>query len=108
MGDPFDFIDEGGWPYPDDGADDRPLEPIDPRGDADDDAVALHALSPRVLASLSDVERAAVSARFGLDGGEPRTLAEVGASLDLSPSRTRDLLAGALGKLRAALADRDR
>jgi RNA polymerase primary sigma factor len=108
VGDPFDFIDEGGWPYPDDGADARPLDPIDPRGDADDDAVALHALSPRVLASLSDVERAAVSARFGLDGGGPRTLAEVGTSLGLSPARTRVVLAGGLGKLRAALADRER
>ena len=108
VGDPFDFIDEGGWPYPDDGADVRPLEPIDPRGDADDDVVALHALSPRVLASLSDVERSAVAARFGLDGGEPQTLAEVGASLGLSAARTRVVLAGGLGKLRAALADRDR
>jgi DNA-directed RNA polymerase specialized sigma subunit len=105
VGDPFDFIDEGGWPYPDEGADPRPLEPIDPRGDADDDAVALHALSPRVLASLSDVERDAVSARFGLDGGEPQTLAEVGASLGLSAARTRVVLAGGLDKLRAALAD---
>jgi RNA polymerase primary sigma factor len=108
MGDPLDFIDEGGWPYPDDGADARPLEPVDPRGDADDDVVALHALSPRVLASLSDVERAAVAARFGLDGAEPLTLAELGASLGLSPARTRAVLAGGLGKLRAALADGER
>lgn len=107
MGDPLDFIDEGGWPYPDDGADSRPPEPVDLRGDPDDDVVALHALTPRVLASLSEVERAAVTARFGLDGNEPLTLAQLGASLGLSPARTRVVLAGGLGKLRAALADRE-
>lgn len=107
MGDPLDFIDEGGWPYPDEDTEARPSEPVDLRGDADDDVIALHALPPRVLASLSEVEWAAVTARFGLDGNEPLTLVQVGASFGLSPSRARAVLAGGLGKLRAALADRE-
>lgn len=107
MGDPLDFIDEGGWPYPDDGTGARPDEPVDLRADADDDVIALHALPPQVLASLSELERAAVAARFGLDGNEPLTLVQMGASLGLSPTRARVVLAGGLGKLRAALADRE-
>jgi DNA-directed RNA polymerase specialized sigma24 family protein len=110
MGDPFDFfIDEGGWPYPD--ADDagdlraRGPEPIDLRSDADDDLVALHALAPRALAELSDLERAAVTARFGLTGSAPMTMSELGDSLGLSRDRTRVVLAEGLGKLRSALAD---
>ena len=71
MGDPLDFIDEGGWPYPDDVVDARAPEPIDLRSDADEDMIALHALTPRVLASLSAAERAAIAGRFGLDGAEP-------------------------------------
>src|SRR5215216_5155852 len=77
MGEPFDFISEDGWPYPD--ADDelRDLEPIDLRSDPDDDMVALHALPVDALAVLSDTERTVLSARFGLDGHEPRTLREL-------------------------------
>lgn len=108
MGEPFDFIDEGGWPYPDtddDTVDLRASEPVDLRADADDDLVALHALTPRALASLSGVERAAVVARFGLDGGAPMTMAELSGALGLSRDRTRIALAEGLGKLRDALAD---
>ena len=105
MGDPLDFIDEGGWPYPDDVVDARRPEPIDVRSDADDDLVALHALSPRALALLSPVERAAIAARFGLDGNDPQTMVELRASLGLSRERTRVALSGGLDKLRSALSD---
>jgi DNA-directed RNA polymerase sigma subunit (sigma70/sigma32) len=110
MGDPFDFfIDEGGWPYPDDAEDDtttrRAPEPIDLRSDADDDLVALHALSPRALTELSDDERAAVIARFGLGGGTPMTMVELRSALGLSRERTRIVLTEGLDKLRIALAD---
>jgi DNA-directed RNA polymerase sigma subunit (sigma70/sigma32) len=113
MGDPLDFIDEGGWPYPDDDGDGdasprrRTREPADLRSDADDDLVALHALDPRALASLSEEERAVVSARFGLDGRDPMTMAQVGTALGLSRGRCRTALAGGLGKLRGALGDGD-
>jgi DNA-directed RNA polymerase sigma subunit (sigma70/sigma32) len=108
MGEPLDFIDEGGWPYPDiddDTLDVRAREPVDLRTDADDDLVALHALTPRALASLSEIERAAVVARFGLGGGTPMTMAQLREALGLSRDRTRTVLADGLGKLRDALAD---
>lgn len=105
MGDVFDFVDEGGWPYPDDVVDVRSPEAVDRRSDADDDLVALHALTPRALASLSDLERAAIAARFGLGGSEPMTMVELRTSLGLSRDRTRIVLSGGLDKLRAALSD---
>jgi DNA-directed RNA polymerase sigma subunit (sigma70/sigma32) len=111
MGDPLDFIDEGGWPYPDDDGDgdgsarSRGAEPADLRSDTDDDLVALHALSPRALAVLSQEERAVVAARFGLDGHDPMTMEQLGAALGLSRARCRTALAGGLGKLRGALGD---
>ncbi len=103
MGDPLDFVDEGGWPYPDDDDAVRIPEPVDHTSDTDDDLVALHALTPRALASLSDVERAVVTARFGLAGQAPMTMPELGASLGLSRARCRTALSGGLGKLRWAL-----
>lgn len=104
MGDPFDFhLDEGGWPYPDEADDARPGEPADARADADDDALALHALPPQALDALSPNERAAVVARFGLDGHKPLTLAQMQASLGLSRDQVRAALAGGLAKLRSAL-----
>jgi DNA-directed RNA polymerase sigma subunit (sigma70/sigma32) len=108
MGDPLDFfLDEGGWPYPD-GTDDeggsRGREPVDLRSDADDDLVALHALPRQVVADLSAVERAAVVARFGLDGRTPMSMVELRAALGLSRDRTRTVLTDGLDKLRTALA----
>lgn len=105
MGDPLDFLDEGGWPYPDDAADGPWPEPVDLRSEPDDDLVAWHALSARVRASLTPPEWAAVQARFGLDGGTPLTMAQLAATLGLSPRRTRTVLTGGLAKLRSALGD---
>lgn len=105
MGDPLDFIDEGGWPYPDDDVDVRSLEPIDLRSATDDDAVALHALAPHALAALTDLERAAVAARFGLAGQPPMTMVELRSALGVSRNGARLALSGGLDKLRAALGD---
>ena len=105
MGEPLGFVDEGGWPYPDDVVNARSPEPVDLRSDADEDMVALHALTPRALGSMSDVERAAVAARFGLDGKAPMTMVELRTSLGLSRDGARAALAGGLEKLRSALGD---
>lgn len=99
-----DLIDESGWPYPDQAVDVRGPEPVDLRSEADDDLVALHALRS-ASARLSDLERAAVSARFGLGGRPPLTMVDLGTALGLSRGRTRVALAGGLAKLRTALAD---
>lgn len=107
MGDRFDlvdFIDESGWPYPDETAGSPEHEPVDVRAEPDDDLVALHALRNAAVAALSDEERAAIIARFGLDGHPPMTMSELHDKLGLSNGRTRAVLTSGLTKLRAALA----
>jgi len=68
-----------------------------------------------LLATLSEREAEVLRMRFGLDGGAERTLAEIGASFDLTRERIRQIETQALRKLRLptrakrmrALADRD-
>ncbi len=52
---------------------------------------------------LEDRERAVIRSHYGL-GQEPRTLSEIGAALGLTAERARQIEAGALTKLRQALA----
>jgi RNA polymerase primary sigma factor len=52
------------------------------------------------LQALSPREAFIVRARFGLDGGEPQTLEEIGQGLRISRERVRQIEAGALQKLR--------
>lgn len=52
------------------------------------------------LASLSPREAEVLRQRFGLDGGEERTLNEIGAALDVGPERVRQIEARALRRLR--------
>ncbi len=54
----------------------------------------------RVLASLGDRERRVIEMRFGLEGGEPRTLEEVGREFGVTRERARQMEAIALRKLR--------
>jgi RNA polymerase primary sigma factor len=56
----------------------------------------IHALLER----LDPRERSIVERRFGLNGGEPETLAEIGASLNVTRERIRQIEANALSKLR--------
>jgi RNA polymerase primary sigma factor len=53
-----------------------------------------------VLAALSDRERAVLQLRFGLAGGVPRTLEDVGREFSLTRERIRQIEAKALTKLR--------
>jgi RNA polymerase primary sigma factor len=63
------------------------------------------------MAGLLDVldkrEMTIISQRFGLDGAEPRTLANVAKNFDISRERIRQLQHSALGKLRRALSKRE-
>jgi DNA-directed RNA polymerase sigma subunit (sigma70/sigma32) len=92
-----------GWPYPDHDADagaDQLEELVDVSTDTDDDLVSLHAASPRLLDGLDPVERAVITARYGLDGGEPRTIREIQHDLQLPRADLRVALGGGLAKLR--------
>jgi RNA polymerase primary sigma factor len=53
-----------------------------------------------ILATLSAREAQVLRMRFGLDGGTERTLAEIGASFDLTRERIRQIETQALRKLR--------
>ncbi|MFD0364187.1 sigma-70 family RNA polymerase sigma factor [Nocardia sp. GCM10030253] len=52
------------------------------------------------LATLTDKEAEVIGLRFGLDRGEPRTLAEIGSALGVSRERVRQIEAKGMGKLR--------
>ena len=45
----------------------------------------------RALSALSERERRVIELRFGLDGGQPRTLEEVGRALGVTRERIRQI-----------------
>jgi RNA polymerase primary sigma factor len=57
-------------------------------------------LLQRLISDLSKKEAAILKMRFGLEGGEPMTLREIGDKLKLSRERIRQLEAQSLNKLR--------
>jgi RNA polymerase sigma factor (sigma-70 family) len=64
------------------------------------DARFLRSALERELGSLSPRERAILEARFGMEGGEPPTLEEIGQQMGLSRERVRQLEHRALARLR--------
>jgi RNA polymerase primary sigma factor len=67
------------------------------------DLVAGHLLADEIeklLSRLGEREREILRLRYGLDRGEPRTLEEVGAALNLTRERIRQIERSALAKLR--------
>src|SRR5271169_857705 len=61
-----------------------------------------------LLDVLDDRERKIIFKRFGLDGGKPKTLEEVGKNFGVTRERIRQLQNIALAKLRRALAKREK
>src|SRR6516165_846827 len=61
-----------------------------------------------LLEVLDDRERKIIFRRFGLDGGKPQTLEEVGKKFGVTRERIRQLQNIALAKLRRALAKREK
>src|SRR5258707_9772128 len=57
---------------------------------------------------LNDRERKIIVQRFGLDGGKPKTLEEVGKKFGVTRERIRQLQNIALSKLRRALSKKER
>jgi RNA polymerase primary sigma factor len=60
-----------------------------------------------LLEVLNDREKEIISQRFGFDGGERKTLEEVGQKLGVTRERIRQLQNSALSKLRRALSQRE-
>ena len=68
-----------------------------------EDAASNHLLKEQVMevvGTLSDREQKIIKLRFGLDGGRPHTLEEVGAEFAVTRERIRQIEAKALTKLR--------
>lgn len=61
-----------------------------------------------LVATLNAREQTILRERFALDGGDPRTLEEIGVDFGLTRERIRQLEAAALKKLRDRLATRER
>jgi RNA polymerase primary sigma factor len=61
-----------------------------------------------LLEVLDDRERKIIVKRFGLDGGKPKTLEEVGKNFGVTRERIRQVQNIALAKLRRALAEREK
>jgi RNA polymerase primary sigma factor len=61
-----------------------------------------------LLAVLDDREREIIFKRYGLDGGKPKTLEEVGKKFGVTRERIRQLQNIALAKLRRAFAKREK
>jgi len=85
---------------------DQTLEAQLPDQDAEDPAQEAEAESVRstigaALNGISQRERYVLARRFGLDGQEPASLAEVARQLKISRERTRQLEVHALGQLRS-------
>ena len=51
----------------------------------------------RALLELPDRERTVVALRYGIDGGEPTPLREIGRQLGITPERVRQIESKALG-----------
>jgi RNA polymerase primary sigma factor len=56
---------------------------------------------------LDQREKKIISQRFGLDGGNPKTLEDIGHKLGVTRERIRQLQNVALAKLRSALSKRE-
>ena len=62
-----------------------------------------------LLSAMDSREAAVLKMRFGLDGNEAQTLKEIGAALDLTRERVRQIETQAIGRLANGLKDpRDR
>ena len=53
----------------------------------------------RALEELPDRERTVVEMRYGIAGGEPTPLREIGRQLGITPERVRQIESRALGRL---------
>jgi len=60
-----------------------------------------------LIAVLDSREKKIISQRFGLDGGQPKTLEDVGKDFGITRERIRQLQNIALAKLRRALSKRE-
>ena len=64
---------------------------------------ALRGMLQKMIKTLNRLERAVLNLRFGLEGQEPKNLAEIGKELDISGERARQIQNAAFFKLRCRI-----
>src|SRR5205807_109278 len=94
----FLWPNEEGWPYPD-----TVGETADLDATTDDDALTLRAAPAQVFAHLDPLERAVITAHYGLEGQVPRTMKQLHAEMGLPRAELREVLCTGLAKLRTEL-----
>ena len=67
-----------------------------------------HDVLNQILSGLTQREQRVIRARFGLDGADEKTLAELGAEIGLTRERVRQLQEMALRKLRRAMRKKEK
>src|ERR1700754_4985957 len=76
------------------------LLPADAPGPEDEVHISLREQALRAaLDELPERERTVVALRYGIDGGEPTPLREIGRQLGITPERVRQIESKALGRL---------
>jgi DNA-directed RNA polymerase sigma subunit (sigma70/sigma32) len=87
-----------GWPYPD-----TVGETVDLDATTDDETLCMRASPSQVFAHLDPLERAVITAHYGLEGQQPRTMKQLHAEMGLPRAELRDVLGTGLAKLRTEL-----
>jgi DNA-directed RNA polymerase sigma subunit (sigma70/sigma32) len=92
---------DDGWPYPD--LPSSALGMTEPTTDDDVDLDLLELrVDPHAYADLTELEYFAVSWRYGLDG-TPHSMKDLASELGCNHAEAREVLGGALDKLRRRL-----
>ena len=94
---------DDGWPYPDRPGSELGLFDLVADDEVDLDLLELRA-DPHAYADLTELEYFAVSWRYGVgDGGLPHSMKDLAVELGCNRAEARDVLGGALDKLRRRL-----
>jgi DNA-directed RNA polymerase sigma subunit (sigma70/sigma32) len=94
----FLWPNDEGWPYPD-----TKGETVDLDATPDDETLCLKAAPAQLFDRLDPLERAVITAHYGLEGQVPRTMKELHAEMGLPRAELRDALGTGLAKLRTEL-----
>ena len=94
----FLWPNEEGWPYPDTAG-----ETVDLGATTDDDDLCLRAAPGQLFDHLDPLERAVITAHYGLEGQQPRTMKQLHAEMGLPRAELRHVLGSGLAKLRTEL-----
>ena len=94
----FLWPNDEGWPYPD-----TMGETADLDATTDDETLCLKTAPTQLFDHLDPLERAVITAHYGLEGQAPRTMKELHAEMGLPRTELRDALGTGLAKLRTEL-----